>query len=110
MNQAIAIYYEHPEWFRPLFAALDRRGLDYEKIDATSDFYDPSENFKDKYSLVFNRMSASAYLRGHANAIFYTRGFLASLAQQNVRVINGYEAFKSKFPKLCKPLCSIRSA
>ena len=23
----IAIYYEHPEWFRPLFAELDRRGI-----------------------------------------------------------------------------------
>ena len=22
----IAIYYEHPDWFRPLFAELDRRG------------------------------------------------------------------------------------
>jgi hypothetical protein len=22
----IGIYYEHPWWFRPLFAALDRRG------------------------------------------------------------------------------------
>ena len=97
MNQAIAIYYEHPEWFRPLFAALDKRGLNYEKIDAAGDFYDPGENLKDKYSLVFNRMSASAYLRGHANAIFYTRGFLASLEQQNVRVINGYEASNRDF-------------
>jgi len=99
MNQTIAIYYEHQEWFRPLFAALDRRGLDYEKIDAASAFYDPGENLTDKYSLVFNRMSASAYLRGHANAIFYTRGFLASLERQNVRVINGYEAFQIEISK-----------
>ena len=25
----LAILYEHPEWFRPLFAALDARGIDY---------------------------------------------------------------------------------
>ena len=25
----IGIYYEHPEWFRPLFAELDRRGMPY---------------------------------------------------------------------------------
>jgi glutathione synthase/RimK-type ligase-like ATP-grasp enzyme len=99
MTQTIAIYYEHPEWFKPLFAALDRRGLDYKKIDAASDFYDPSENFKEKYALVFNRMSASAYLRGHGNAIFYTRGYLASLEQQNVRVLNGYEAFQIEISK-----------
>ncbi len=26
MAQPIMIYYEHPEWFTPLFAELDRRG------------------------------------------------------------------------------------
>ncbi|MCY7346570.1 MAG: hypothetical protein LH614_10175, partial [Pyrinomonadaceae bacterium] len=70
-RKPIAIYYEHPEWFRPLFAELDKRGLRYEKINASEDFYDPNANFNEKYSLVFNRMSASAYLRNHGNAIFY---------------------------------------
>lgn len=98
-EKPIAIYYEHPEWFERLFAALDRRGLPYEKIDASDDFYNPSENLNDKYSLVFNRMSASAYLRNHGNAIFYTRGFLASLEQKNVRVINGYDAFQIEISK-----------
>lgn len=23
----IAIYYEHPDWFKPLFAELEKRGL-----------------------------------------------------------------------------------
>ena len=95
----IAIYYEHPEWFRPLFAELDKRGIDYEKIDAGEDFYNPNANLSEKYALVFNRMSASAYLRNHGNAIFYTRGFLASLEQQNVRVVNGYDAFQIEISK-----------
>ncbi len=95
----IAVYYEHPEWFRPLFAALEKRGLSYEKIDAASDFYNPSDDLNDKFSLVFNRMSASAYLRGHGNAIFYTRGFLASLEQKGVRVVNGYDAFQIEISK-----------
>jgi len=30
----IAIYYEHPDWFRPLFAELDRRGIPYARIEA----------------------------------------------------------------------------
>ena len=38
MSKTIGIYYEHPEWFRPLFAALDERGLTYEKIDAANHF------------------------------------------------------------------------
>lgn len=100
MNEKpIGIYYEHPQWFEPLFAVLERRGLSYEKIDASADFYDPGENFADQYSLVFNRMSASAYLRNHGNAIFYTRGLLASFEQKNVRVVNGYEAFQIEISK-----------
>lgn len=99
MKQKIAVYYEHPEWFRPLFAALDRRGIEYEKIDANDDFYDPNEDYAEKYALVFNRMSASAYLRGHGQTIFYTRGLLASLEQKGVRIINGYEAFQIEISK-----------
>jgi len=98
-DKPMAVYYEHPEWFRPLFAELDKRGVAYEKIDAASNFYNPGENLNDRYSLVFNRMSASAYLRDHGRAIFYTRGFLASLEAQNVRVINGYDAFQIEISK-----------
>src|SRR5829696_9126620 len=97
MSNTIGIYYEHPEWFRPLFAALDEAGLDYEKIDAANHFYNPADI--SKYPLFFNRMSASAYLRGHANAIFYTRALLASLEKAGVRVINGYEAFQIEISK-----------
>ena len=98
-TKQIAIYYEHPEWFRPLFAALERRGVDYEKLNAADFGYDPAEDFARKYSLVFNRMSASAYLRNHGHAIFATRGFLASLKQQNIRVVNGYDAFEIEISK-----------
>ena len=97
MNKKIAIYYEHPEWFRPLFAELEKRELAFEKIDAANNFYDPNE--AKNYALFFNRMSASAYLRGHGNAIFYTRGLLASLEQKGVRVINGYDAFQIEISK-----------
>jgi hypothetical protein len=97
MSEKIAVYYEHPEWFRPLFAALERRGLPFEKIDASSHFYD-LESLAN-YPLFFNRMSASAYLRGNGNAIFYTRGLLAALEKQNARVVNGYEAFQIEISK-----------
>jgi D-alanine-D-alanine ligase-like ATP-grasp enzyme len=97
MNKTIGIYYEHPEWFRPLFAALERAGLDYEKTDAASHFYDP-ENVR-QFPLVFNRMSASAYLRDHSQAIFYTRGLLAALEKAGVRVVNGYDAFQIEISK-----------
>ena len=97
MNKKIGIYYEHKEWFQPLFAALERRGIDYAKIDAENHFYNPEA--LGGFPLIFNRMSASAYLRGNGNAIFYTRGLLASLERANVRVINGYEAFQIEISK-----------
>jgi D-alanine-D-alanine ligase-like ATP-grasp enzyme len=93
----IAVYYEHPDWFRPLFAALERRGLAYAKINAANHFYNPSEGVN--HALFFNRMSASAYLRGHGSAIFYTRALLASLEQKGVRVVNGYDAFQIEISK-----------
>ena len=97
MTQAIGIYYEHPDWFRPLFRELDARGVDYEKIDASSDYYNPDET--PQFPVVFNRMSASAYLRGNGSAIFYTSGRLASLERSGVRVINGFDAFQIEISK-----------
>ncbi len=95
----IAIYYEHPDWFRPLFAELDRRGTNYFKLDASHHSYDVAakEEFRD--GLFFNRMSASAYLRGHGNAIFFTRDYLAHLARSGVRVVNGQQAFSFEISK-----------
>ena len=88
----IAVYYEHPEWFRALFAEMDRRGTPYVRLDASRHSFDPTAE-ETPYALLFNRMSASSYLRGHGNALFYTRDFLAHLERKGVRVVNGSEAF-----------------
>lgn len=92
LPKPIAIYYEHPDWFRPLFAELDRRQTPYVLIEASRHQYDPDEN-KIDYALLFNRMSPSAYLRGHGQGIFYTHNYLAHLERHGVRVINGRTAF-----------------
>jgi biotin carboxylase len=96
-GRPIAIFYEHPEWFKPLFAELDRRGTPYVKLHADEHVFDPAE--QPAYSLVFNRMSPSAYLRGRGNAIFYTQAFLAHLERRGVRVVNGTEAFGNEISK-----------
>src|SRR5579871_506859 len=88
-----AIYHEHPDWFRPLFAELDRRGLPYVRLDARRHRYDPTAHEETEYSLFFNRMSPSAYLRGNSNGIFYTHALLAHLERRGVRVINGAQTF-----------------
>ena len=43
-SEPLAIYYEHPDWFRPLFAELDRRAIPYVTLDATRHSYDPGED------------------------------------------------------------------
>src|SRR5437867_688680 len=97
-SRPIAIYYEHPDWFRPLFQELDRRGVPYVRIDAAAHRFDAGDG-RPPYSLVFNRMSPSAYLRGHGNAIFYTLHYLAYLKRHDVRVINGYDAYVTETSK-----------
>jgi len=88
----LAIYYEHPDWFRPLFAELDRRRTDYVKLDARRHFYDPAQTERE-YGVLFNRMSPSAYLRADHPGIFYTLGYLAHLERLGTRVVNGRQAF-----------------
>jgi hypothetical protein len=88
----IAIYYEHPDWFRPLFTELDARGINYVKLKASCHSYDPAAGGVD-FSLFFNHMSASAYLRGNGRGIFFTHNYLAHLEASGVRVINGSRAF-----------------
>ncbi len=91
-SKPIAIYYEHPDWFRLLFAELDRRDLPYVAIEAARHQYDPDET-ESEYSLLFNRMSPSAYLRGNGQGIFYTLNYLEHLERNGVRVINNRAAF-----------------
>src|SRR5260221_142447 len=86
-NRPLAIYYEHPDWFRPLFAELERRGTPHVKLDASGHAYDAAE-LPPPYSLGFNRMSPSAWLRGRAHAVFYTHSYLTHLQRLGLRVIN----------------------
>jgi len=94
----IAIYHEHPDWFKPLFAELDRRGVPYERIDAASHSYDPSESTS-PYSLVFNRASPSAYLRGHGQVTFHTQSWLRHLERIGVPVVNGASCYAMETSK-----------
>lgn len=96
-ERPIAIFYEHPDWFRPLFAELDRRGTPYQKVPADRHRFDPAA--EPSPSLVFNRMSPSAWLRGQGHAMFYTLHYLAHLRERGVRVINGYDAYVTETSK-----------
>ena len=93
-----AIYHEHPDWFRPLFAELERRGIPFIRLDPRAHLYDPSETSV-PFSLLFNRMSPSAYLRGGIQGMFFTLGFLAHLERLGVPVVNGSKGFAIEISK-----------
>jgi len=97
-RRPIAIYHEHPDWFRPLFAELGRRGIPFERLDAASHLFDPSDT-DTPWSLVFNRASPSAYLRGHANTTFHTLHWLRHLDRIGVPVVNGADAYAFELSK-----------
>lgn len=94
----IAIYHEHPDWFRPLFAELDRRDIPYVRLDASSHSYDPGDRTV-AYSLVFNRASPSAYLRGHGQSTFFTQHWLKHLERIGVPVVNGSRPYEMETSK-----------
>lgn len=99
-SQPIAIYYEHPRWFLPLFAELEQRGTPFTKVHAAQHHFDPAQlNGESGYSLIFNRMSPSAYRRGNGQVIFYTLYYLAHLEQRGRRIVNGLKAFRYETSK-----------
>jgi hypothetical protein len=94
----IAIYHEHPDWFKPLFAELERRDVPYVRLDAAAHAFDPAER-EVPYSLVFNRASPSAYLRGHRQTTFHTLHWLKHLERLGVPVVNGSTVYSFELSK-----------
>src|SRR5690242_2049129 len=94
----IAIFHEHPDWFRPLFLELERREIPYVRLDAASHRFDPSESAV-PYSLVVNRASPSAYLRAHRQTTFYTLHWLRHLERVGVPVVNGSHVYGIEISK-----------
>ncbi len=94
----LGILHEHPDWFRPLFAELDRRGVAWRRLPVGDHFFDPGEQTPPT-ALLLNRMSPSAYLRGGTSAIHYTTQYLRHLERLGVRVINGSRAWGLEISK-----------
>ncbi len=100
ITKPFAIYHEHPDWFRPLFAELEKRGIPFVRLNAAQHLFDPADRHDaETYSLIFNRMSPSAYLRGGGNSTFYTTSLLAHWERQGLRVINGNAAYTMETSK-----------
>ncbi|HET6780743.1 MAG TPA: hypothetical protein VFH67_01470 [bacterium] len=87
----LGIVYEHPQWFAPLFAELDRRGVPFDRIDLSRHRFDPMEAVP--WTIALNRLSPSAFLRGHGQTIVYGREFLRFLEWRGADVVNNAAAF-----------------
>lgn len=83
----LAIVYEHPEWFGPLFAALDRAGVSYVKLPLAGHAFDPAES-PAPARVVFSRVAMSAFLREPEHPIFYAQSLFEHWEGQGTRVVN----------------------
>jgi glutathione synthase/RimK-type ligase-like ATP-grasp enzyme len=93
----IAVLYEHPEWFKPLFATLDRRGMPWVPVDAASLAWDPTT--RPGFDLLVNRMSPSAWTRGHGHAIQSTLAYLHYIERWGIPVVNGLDTWRLEISK-----------
>jgi glutathione synthase/RimK-type ligase-like ATP-grasp enzyme len=97
MTHDIIVLFEHPEWQKPLFAALERRGIDFGTIDLKRGTFDPAS--LPPGPLYFNQASPSAYVRGNTRAVPFAFALIRSLELSGARVLNGSRAFSLELSK-----------
>ncbi|MBM3795821.1 MAG: hypothetical protein FJW31_17595 [Acidobacteria bacterium] len=93
----LTVLYEHPEWQKPLFSALERRGVEYAAFDLKRAVFDPDA--VPRSPLYFNQASPSAYVRGNTRAVPMALALMRSLELGGARVLNGSRAFALELSK-----------
>jgi glutathione synthase/RimK-type ligase-like ATP-grasp enzyme len=93
----LIVLYEHPEWQKPLFAALTRRGIAFERFDVTHAAFGNAEPLR--APLYFNQASPSAYIRGNTRAVPLALAYMRSLELLGARVLNGADVFALELSK-----------
>jgi glutathione synthase/RimK-type ligase-like ATP-grasp enzyme len=93
----LIVLYEHPEWQKPLFAALERRGVSFQPFDLTHAAFSNVDPLRGQ--LYFNQASPSAYVRGHMRAVPLALAYMRSLELLGARVLNGADVFALELSK-----------
>lgn len=93
----LVVLHEHPEWQKPLFAALARRGVRFEPFDVTRAAFSNVE--APRAPLYFNQASPSAYLRGNTRAVPLALAYMRTLERLGARVLNGADVFALELSK-----------
>src|SRR5260221_11089602 len=97
MAYDLVVLFEHPEWQKPLWAALARRGVHYAAFDLKRAAFDPDA--VPESGLYFNQASPSAYVRGNTRAVPLALSLMRSLELGGARVLNGSRAFSLELSK-----------
>jgi len=93
----LAVLFEHPEWQKPLFQALERRGIRYTPVDLKNAAFSDAD--APLAPLYFNQATPSAYVRGNQRAVPYVLAYMRALQIRGVRVLNGADAFALEISK-----------
>ena len=93
----LIVLHEHPEWQKPLFAALERRGVRFEAFEVTTAAFTNLESPRAR--LYFNQASPSAYVRGNTRAVPLALAFMQSLELLGARLLNGSRVFELELSK-----------
>lgn len=91
------VLYEHPQWQEPLFEALTRRGVSFERFDLKRAAF--ADSAPPRAPLYFNQASPSAYVRGNTRAVPFAYAYMRSLELAGARVLNGSRAFSLELSK-----------
>ena len=97
MGYDLVVLFEHPDWQKPLWAALERRGIHFSAFDLKRAAFDPDA--VPEAPLYFNQASPSAYVRGNARAVPLALSLMRSLELGGAQVLNGSRAFLLELSK-----------
>ncbi len=97
MQPELVVIHEHPEWQKPLFAALERRGVSFAPFDLKAAAFTNVD--APSAALYFNQASPSAYLRGNARAVPLALAYMRTLQRRGARVLNGADVFALELSK-----------
>jgi len=93
----LVVIHEHPEWQKPLFAALEKRGIAYAPFDLKHAAFSNIETPIAK--VYFNQASPSAYVRGNTRAVPLALAYMRTLERLGARVLNGADVFALELSK-----------
>jgi glutathione synthase/RimK-type ligase-like ATP-grasp enzyme len=93
----LVVLHEHPEWQKPLFAALERRGVRFAAFDVTRAAFTNID--RPPARVYFNQASPSAYVRGNTRAVPLALAYMRTLETLGARVLNGADVFALELSK-----------